>query len=198
VDRQNITREPRVESRSEHVALLAHTFSTPLGGVFAAVDEKGALVQLYFLGKHHTNEITDKLEGAGHSITWNARALSEVHRQIDEYFARQRKVFGIPLRLLGTAFQMRVWSELLQIPYGQTMSYGELAARIGRPRASRAVGRANATNPVSLIVPCHRVIGADRNLTGYGGGIDIKKKLLILEGAFSGSEQLSLGSWTGR
>ncbi|MBZ5538611.1 MAG: methylated-DNA--[protein]-cysteine S-methyltransferase [Acidobacteriia bacterium] len=166
--------------------------------MFGAVDEEGALVQLYFLGKHHQEEITDRLEAAGHSITWKARALSEVHRQIDEYFARKRKKFEIPLRLMGTAFQTLVWNELLQIPYGQTLSYGELAARIGRPGASRAVGRANATNPVSLIVPCHRVIGADRDLTGYGGGIDIKKRLLILEGAFSESEQLSLGSWTDR
>lgn len=180
------------------MALFAHTFATPVGEVFAAVDEEGALVQLYFLGKHRAKEITDKLEEAGHSITWNARALSEVHRQINEYFARRRKIFEIRLRLLGTVFQMRVWSELLQIPYGQTRSYGELAARIGQPRASRAVGRANATNPVSLIVPCHRVIGADRGLTGYGGGIDIKKKLLILEGAFSKSDQLTLGSWTDR
>jgi methylated-DNA-[protein]-cysteine S-methyltransferase len=198
MDRQNSHREPRVESRSEHMALSAHTFNTPLGGLFAAVDEEGALVQLYFLGKHRPKELTDRLEREGHSISWNPRALSEVQRQIDEYFARQRKTFEIPLRLLGTAFQRRVWNELLRIPYGQTLSYGELAARIDRPSASRAVGRANATNPVSLIVPCHRVIGADRDLTGYGGGIDIKKKLLILEGAFSESEQLSLGSWTNR
>lgn len=180
------------------MTLFAYAFTTPVGEVFAAVNEKGALVQLYFLGKHRSEEIMEKLEGAGHSVTWEARALSEVQHQVDEYFTRRRRKFEIPLHLVGTDFQMRVWEELLQIPYGKTRSYGELAVRIGHPHGSRAVGRANATNPVSLIVPCHRVIGADRNLTGYGGGIDIKKKLLILEGAFSGSEQFSFGSWADR
>jgi methylated-DNA-[protein]-cysteine S-methyltransferase len=103
-------------------------------------------------------------------------------RQLTEYFAGTRRTFDLPLRPRGTPFQERVWRELLEIPYGQTWSYGELARRIGNPSASRAVGLANGRNPISLVVPCHRVIGADGTLTGYGGGIERKRWLLGHEG----------------
>ena len=106
-----------------------------------------------------------------------------VGHQLAEYFAGERAAFDVPLALEGTPFQRTVWGALQDIPYGQTISYGELARRIGRPSAIRAVGLANGRNPVSLIVPCHRVIGGDGSLTGYGGGIERKRFLLELEGA---------------
>jgi methylated-DNA-[protein]-cysteine S-methyltransferase len=108
--------------------------------------------------------------------------LSATLRQLTEYFAGTRREFDLPLRLQGTSFQTRVWHELGEIPYGQTWSYGQLARRIANPSASRAVGLANGRNPVSIVVPCHRVIGADGSLTGYGGGLERKRWLLAHEG----------------
>ena len=103
--------------------------------------------------------------------------------QLGEYFAGERRGFDLPLAPRGTQFQRRVWRALTEIPYGKTISYGELARRIDKPSASRAVGLANGANPLPIIVPCHRVIGADGSLTGFGGGLPIKRKLLALEGA---------------
>jgi methylated-DNA-[protein]-cysteine S-methyltransferase len=101
--------------------------------------------------------------------------------QLEEYFAGERTAFDLPLAPRGTAFQLRVWAALGEIPYGRTESYGRLAARVGNPRAVRAVGLANGRNPLSIVVPCHRVIGANGSLTGYGGGLDRKTQLLALE-----------------
>jgi methylated-DNA-[protein]-cysteine S-methyltransferase len=112
--------------------------------------------------------------------------LAAAARQLDEYFAGQLTEFSLPLALDGTEFQLTVWDALLTIPYGETMSYGQLAGQIGQPAASRAVGLANGRNPVSIVVPCHRVIGADGSLTGYGGGLDRKRYLLGLEQRVSG------------
>jgi methylated-DNA-[protein]-cysteine S-methyltransferase len=108
-------------------------------------------------------------------------ALAETRRQLEQYFAGERTSFDIKLHLEGTAFQRTVWHELTQIPYGETISYGELAKRIGRPDRARAVGTANGQNPIAVIVPCHRVIGANGKLVGYGGGLDNKRRLLELE-----------------
>ena len=110
-------------------------------------------------------------------------AFPEVVDQLDAYFAGDLTEFDVPLRLEGTEFQRRVWAGLLEIPYGETTSYGQLATRIGQPTASRAVGLANGRNPVGIIVPCHRVIGSTGALTGYGGGVDRKRALLDLERA---------------
>lgn len=107
--------------------------------------------------------------------------LGHAARQLREYFGGDRTEFSLPLALGGSVFQQRVWAALQGIGYGQTVSYGELAARIGQPSASRAVGLANGRNPVSIIVPCHRVVGADGSLTGYGGGIERKQYLLAHE-----------------
>ncbi|MBU1344585.1 MAG: methylated-DNA--[protein]-cysteine S-methyltransferase [Proteobacteria bacterium] len=101
--------------------------------------------------------------------------------QLDAYFKGERTIFDIDLKLDGTLFQKKVWQQLVGIPYGQTISYGELAKRIGNPCASRAVGMANGKNPISIIVPCHRVIGKNGSLTGFGGGLEVKKNLLELE-----------------
>jgi methylated-DNA-[protein]-cysteine S-methyltransferase len=109
------------------------------------------------------------------------RPFAEVERQFGAYFDGELTEFELPLRLDGTPFQRSVWEQLLQIPYGETRSYGELAERLGRRGASRAVGLANGKNPISIIVPCHRVIGSTGSLTGYGGGLDRKQRLLAFE-----------------
>lgn len=108
--------------------------------------------------------------------------LTQTRRQLEAYFAGQLQVFNLPLHLKeGSDFQKQVWQALAQIPYGQTMTYRQVAALVGRPKACRAVGQANHRNPISIILPCHRVIGADGGLTGYGGGLDRKRRLLELE-----------------
>jgi methylated-DNA-[protein]-cysteine S-methyltransferase len=101
--------------------------------------------------------------------------------QLERYFAGERFSFDVPHRLKGTSFQISVWKQLLLIPYGQTTTYGELAAQLGNPKACRAIGNANSRNPISIIYPCHRVVGAQGHLTGYAGGVDCKNQLLMLE-----------------
>lgn len=112
----------------------------------------------------------------------HAGPLPETVRQLNEYFLGKRREFDVPLLLAGTEFQRRVWQSLKEIPFGTTLSYGALAKRLDNPNASRAVGLANGRNPISILVPCHRVIGADGSLTGYGGGLDRKRWLLAHEG----------------
>ena len=107
--------------------------------------------------------------------------------QLDEYFAGTRRAFDLPLDLRGTLFQNRTWSALAELPYGTTVSYGEQARRLGVPRAARAVGAANGSNPLPIVLPCHRVIGANGALTGYGGGLDVKRWLLAHEAGAGGS-----------
>lgn len=107
--------------------------------------------------------------------------LEQAKQQLAEYFAGQRQVFDLPLRVQGTPFQQRVWAALREIPYGQTRSYKQIAEQIGSPNASRAVGMANNRNPIAILIPCHRVIGADGSLTGYAGGLAAKERLLALE-----------------
>jgi methylated-DNA-[protein]-cysteine S-methyltransferase len=111
--------------------------------------------------------------------------LRETTRQLEAYFAGDLKIFELPLDMQGTAFQTRVWDELLRIPYGETRSYMQVAVAIGAAHAVRAVGAANGANPVPIVVPCHRVIGTNGKLTGYGGGLPLKKRLLELEGSVS-------------
>ena len=119
------------------------------------------------------------------SETWqrddNAKPFAEARKQLAAYFAGELTDFDLPLKMIGTEFQKSVWRELLNIPYGVTITYGELAERVGNPNSSRAVGAANGRNPISIIVPCHRVIGANGKLTGYGGGMERKEWLLAHE-----------------
>lgn len=118
-------------------------------------------------------------------ITPEDSKVLNIFSQLREYFNRKRKEFQLPLEILGTEFQKNVWVELTKIPYGETISYGELANRMGDKNLMRAVAAANGANPIPIIIPCHRVIGADGSLTGYGGGLDVKQKLLELEGSWS-------------
>ena len=118
--------------------------------------------------------------------TVNAQPFVILVRQLNEYFAGRRRHFDVSLEPTGTPFQRAVWQELSRIPYGATASYGEIAHRIGHPLATRAVGRANGANPWPIVVPCHRVIGANHSLVGFGGGLDIKRRLLLLEAEADG------------
>lgn len=145
---------------------------SPVGDL-TLTEENGALTGLYF-GRR-------SLEGE-EGLT---ALLERASRQLEEYFAGKRKQFDLPLSLRGTEFQRQVWAALRDIPYGETRSYGQIAQAVGRPKAVRAVGMANHRNPISIIVPCHRVVGADGSLTGYGGGLENKKFLLALEGGGS-------------
>jgi len=111
----------------------------------------------------------------------NTPILKETIKQLNEYFGKERKKFDLPLSLHGTDFQIKVWNALMKIPYGETWSYAQLAAAVGNPKACRAVGMANNKNPIAIIIPCHRVIGSDGSLTGYAGGLKIKKLLLESE-----------------
>jgi O-6-methylguanine DNA methyltransferase len=141
-------------------------------GPLTLVDEDGALAGLYMGDHRHAPTLELPVDNA---------VLPDVREQLDAYFARDLKEFDVRLAVQGTPFQQLVWDALRTIPYGETWSYGQLAAEIGRPPAVRAVGLANGRNPVSIVVPCHRVIGANGSLTGYGGGLAAKELLLGLE-----------------
>ncbi len=159
------------------MTVYASRILTPVDDVYAAVDEDGALVLLVFANDRTSEEL---IAGLG-EVSWSDERLRPVKKQLDEYFAGKRREFELPIRPPGSEFQHRVWRSVREIPYGETTSYGEVAAKLRRKGASRAVGRANATNPVCLVTPCHRVIGADGSLTGFGGGIETKRWLLELE-----------------
>ncbi|SQI41876.1 Methylated-DNA--protein-cysteine methyltransferase, inducible [Leminorella richardii] len=148
------------------------------GSLIAWIDDKNRLVRLSFHLEH------DKGYAQQHGIERSDERVAFVAEQIHQYQRGERRQFSLPIALNGTPFQMRVWQELCDIPLGETITYRTLAERIGNPKAVRAVGRANGTNPISLIVPCHRVIGSDGSLTGYEGGIAVKEKLLNFEKAF--------------
>lgn len=149
----------------------AATLDSPIGAFTVIVDDDGKIVRAHF----GEDELPDDL------VRDDARCAAAV-AQLREYFAGSRRDFDLALELHGTDFQRAVWEELCRIPYGATISYGELARRIGKPSAIRAVGAANGANPIPVIVPCHRVIGSNGTLTGYGGGLHRKERLLEIEG----------------
>ena len=148
-------------------------FASPVGELLLAGDEAGLSLVGFPKGPMRRDPEPD----------WehDEAPFAAACAQLSEYFAGERKAFDLPLQLSGTAFQLRVLEELQRVPYGETVSYGDIAERIGRPRAMRAVGAANGRNPIPIIVPCHRVIGRSGALTGFGGGLDIKAALLRLE-----------------
>jgi len=148
---------------------------SPVGTLLLAASDAGLHV-LDFAASAHPRPREAGWQEGRHPI------LTQAKRQLNEYFAQKRRAFDVPLDPQGTPFQREVWMALAMIPYGSTISYAEQARRIGRPRATRAVGAANGRNPISIILPCHRVVGANGALTGYGGGVWIKAFLLRLEG----------------
>ncbi len=157
------------------------SFDSPLGTIYLQGD--GQFVTGLYMPYHK--------HWSGLDSAWKQSDASfvTVREQLAEYFAGDRQTFDVPLKLAGTPFQQRVWQELTGIPFGMTIHYGQLAERVGIPKASRAVGHANGRNPISIIVPCHRVIGANGKLTGYGGGIDKKDWLLAWERQHARDEQ---------
>ncbi|OKK23029.1 cysteine methyltransferase [Streptomyces sp. CB00455] len=166
-----------------HLARKQHTVVDSPYGPLTVVATDGVLSGLYMTGQRHR----PAEESFGERVAACEEPFPEVARQLTAYFAGELTSFDLPLRLEGTDFQRRVWDQLVRIPYGETWSYGKLAAELGRPTASRAVGLANGKNPVGIIVPCHRVIGASGAMTGYGGGVERKVRLLAFE---AGARQL--------
>lgn len=153
---------------------------TPIGSII--IEENGAAITALYLDKDEDkDEKTTSPQSSSCPQCPQTPLLQEAQKQLNEYFAGTRKKIELPIHLQGTKFQQKVWKALQQIPYGETRSYGEIAASIGNPKASRAIGGANNKNPIMIIVPCHRVIGADGSLVGFGGGLPAKKYLLDLE-----------------
>jgi len=147
------------------------TLSTPIGELMLTADDDGALTAVHLPGRHPS----------ARGLQRDDALLEPARRQLTEYFAGERTAFDLPLRPAGAPFQLRVWEALRRIPYGETASYGEIARELGHPTAARAVGAANGRNPIAIVVPCHRVIGANGSLTGYAGGLECKRALLDLE-----------------
>jgi methylated-DNA-[protein]-cysteine S-methyltransferase len=157
-------------------------------GRLTLVGENDELVGIYF----------ENVPLATDAWVRDDRRLAGAVRQLEEYFAGTRARFELPLAPRGTAFQQAVWAQLLRIPFGETWSYGQLARAVGKPSASRAVGAANGRNPLSIVIPCHRVIGADGSMTGYGGEVRRKVKLLDLEARVAGRQLSLLAADAGR
>ena len=165
---------------------------SPVGPLFLAASKQG-LVALEFdhrLAHQQTirpNPRDLRAESKFVRFEESEQGLSPYIRELEEYFAATRREFSFPLDLRGTEFQVACWRALLNIPYGETRSYADIARAVSRPQGFRAVGMANNRNPIAIVVPCHRVIASDGTLCGYGGGLDVKRKLLELEGALSGT-----------
>ncbi|HZW44476.1 MAG TPA: methylated-DNA--[protein]-cysteine S-methyltransferase [Dermatophilaceae bacterium] len=165
--------------------MRTHTVIDSVVGTLTLVAEEGAIVGLYMDLQRHRPD--DDALGEPDPRGREVEPFKAAADQLDAYFAGELTHFDLPLAPRGSEFQQRVWAALQEIPYGRTESYGELAERIGSPGGARAVGLANGKNPIGIIIPCHRVVGADGSLTGYGGGLDRKKQLLDLELAVTGT-----------
>lgn len=162
---------------SKRTTFFYKTIQSPVGKLRLIATDRGLAAILWENDRPNRVRLGSLEENARHPL------LLETERQLKDYFAGKRQTFSLPFDFAGTDFQKQVWKALLSIPFGKTPSYGEIARRIGRPRAARAVGAAIGKNPVSIIVPCHRVIGASGKLTGFAGGLDTKAQLLELESA---------------
>jgi len=160
------------------------TIDSPAGPLHVAVDEAGRLTGIWFAVVTERAEVESSIYRAGHTFVWDAADRAGlVAMQLREYAAGSRTAFDLDLAPIGSDWERQVWDALLTIPYGETRSYGQIATLLGDPTKARAVGWANAANPIPVVIPCHRVIGANRGLTGFGGGIEAKIKLLAHEGA---------------
>ncbi|HTE13894.1 MAG TPA: methylated-DNA--[protein]-cysteine S-methyltransferase [Burkholderiales bacterium] len=160
-------------------------YNSPLGQILLVANDV-ALTGLHFVGEKYYPAIAAEWQRQP-----NAKLIVRASKQLDEYFAGDRKDFDLPVDPAGTTFQRGVWRALQKIPYGATTNYGALAGCIGKPSASRAVGAANGRNPISIVIPCHRVIGANGDLTGYAGGVARKDALLRLEASSAGDFRLT-------
>jgi len=175
-----------------HCTTYFATTDSTIGPLFLAASAKG-LVALEFDARLpgqqsiRPNPRDLRQEQGGLKFEDAPRPMRPYVKELEQYFAGKRREFTFPLDLRGTAFQIACWRALLAIPYGETRSYADIARAVGKPNAFRAVGMANNRNPVAIVVPCHRVIASDGTLCGYGGGLDVKRKLLELEGALSGT-----------
>jgi methylated-DNA-[protein]-cysteine S-methyltransferase len=159
------------------VRLSCKIIPSPIGRLRLVAGDEGLVAILWDNDRPRPVHLADLVENPTHPT------LLRAERELNEYFSRKRKVFSVPLDMQGTNFQKQVWEALLAIPFGETRSYGQIANQLGNSKAARAVGAANGQNPISIIVPCHRVIGATGKLTGFGGGLEIKDQLLSLEGS---------------
>ena len=184
---------------SEFETIFYSILATEVGPIMT-VERGGRLTRLFFTRSEEEGVATLSPEsavwagkGSKHPVERKRTPiLRETERQLRDYFARRQTVFDLPMRLDGTPFQKTVWKALLDIPFGQVVTYGEVARRIGRPTASRAVGGAVHCNPIAVIVPCHRVIGSNGKLTGYATGLDKKEFLLRVEGVMNDGEGVGL------
>lgn len=158
------------------MSLAYKIMDSPVGKLKLVASDKGLVAILWENDKPTRVRLGEMVEDSKQKV------LVQVEQQLSEYFAGKRQAFDLPLDMRGTRFQKDVWEALLAIPFGETRSYGELAKKLGSPTASRAVGAANGRNPISIVVPCHRVIGASGKLTGFAGGLDVKARLLEIEG----------------
>lgn len=168
-------------------SVIEETIDSPIGALRIAVDDEGALTRINFESRPALPSMRGPLFAPKHEPNARRRGrdsgIQHVVDELDEYFAGKRTSFSVVTKPQGTVFQLRVWRALEAIPYGATISYAELAMRVGSPKAVRAVGAANGANPIPVIIPCHRVIGSSGKLVGYGGGLDRKETLLALEGS---------------
>lgn len=167
-------------------------FTSPVGPLFLAASTQGLLALEFdqrLPGQQTIRPNPRDLRAESKSLRFeeSEQELSRYVRELEEYFAGRRREFSFPLDLRGTDFQLACWRALLKIPYGETRSYADIARAVGRSQGFRAVGMANNRNPIAIVVPCHRVIASDGTLCGYGGGLEVKRKLLELEGALSGT-----------
>ncbi len=164
--------------------MIVHTnIASPVGPLLLAASDDGMHLIEFHAPRHPMRRNAHWQEG-------DNALLRMARRQLDEYFAGERRQFELPLAPQGTSFQCEVWQTLAAIPYGETISYAQLAQRVGKPSAVRAVGAANGRNPLPLVLPCHRVIGSDGSLTGFGGGLPTKQFLLQMEGALPADNDL--------
>jgi methylated-DNA-[protein]-cysteine S-methyltransferase len=161
--------------RIKKMSLSYKTIESPVGKLKLVASDQGLVAILWEHDSPRRVRLSELVVKEQHPV------LLKTERQLGEYFAGKRKAFSVALDMRGTDFQKNVWEALLAIPFGETRSYGQLAKQLGNPKASRAVGAANGKNPVSIIVPCHRVIGSSGKLTGFAGGLDTKARLLQLE-----------------